>query len=126
TTSPAEVPGTVTPQRMPAPNGLNTVASTGSTSDGTGNTNASGARYTCDAYPPHKPGGVSAEMNPYMFAMPWREQRRYSPASHAGHDPQDWKTSSAIRSPTPTPHRAAARDPTASTTPTVSWPGTNP
>ena len=42
---PAVVPGTVTPQRMPAPSGLNTVASTGSSPSGTGSSIESGPRY---------------------------------------------------------------------------------
>ena len=42
--------------------------------------------------------------------------------SHSRHD---WKTSTATRSPTFTPHRSAARSPTASITPIDSCPGTN-
>ena len=45
TTSPDPVPGIVAPQRIPAPNGLNNVATTGSSALGTGSTIESGARY---------------------------------------------------------------------------------
>ena len=44
TTSPSAVPGTVLPQRTPAPNGLNAVARTASTPSGTGSSSASGCR----------------------------------------------------------------------------------
>jgi hypothetical protein len=47
TTSPGPVPGTVTPQRMPAPSGLKAVATTGSRPAGTGSSMESGARYWC-------------------------------------------------------------------------------
>ena len=44
TTAPGCRSGTVTPQRMPAPSGLNTVAVTGSRPAGTGSSWASGWR----------------------------------------------------------------------------------
>src|ERR1700693_2086857 len=63
-------------------------------------------------------------MNPYMSPIPWAAQRWCCPDRQAAQDRHDWNTSTATRSPTPTSQRSAARVPTASITPTVSWPGT--
>ncbi len=49
TTSPSEVPGTVTAQRTPAPSGLNSVATTGSSTSGMRWTMVSGPRYWVSA-----------------------------------------------------------------------------
>ena len=111
---------------MPAPSGLNRVATTGSSAVGNRAAASSRGRGTgARRSRPTARARLSTGMKPYMSRMPWRAQRRYIADGARGRTRRTTGRPRRRRGrPTRTPHRSAARAPTRSTTPTDSWPGT--